>query len=226
MVCHGSSVYMLPKQAAETVTLTVQRPRDVAPQHFVFTIGNRRVCKDIFCHRYPVSRSTFARICAAKLCDATSVYDLRPACESEQDSTRGIRGQICAAWWQKYAEHNSERLPDVKIRLLPCLSFQVCVRLRTSEIDAIGFYSFRSRVSRLQLLADLMSRESSSFVADCKLALNWRSSLRCQGIAQCCVCVYDRPCIWNTRRTSYLIHMHQNMWRLTHSGGHFIRTLI
>jgi len=125
-VMHSPVYYLVPEPNAQVVTLKlVRRRHEIARQHFIFRIGNRVVCKDVFRHRYPLSQSTFERVCSAKTNRAPSVYALRLSPPSAGESTKGLRGLICAAWWKVYAEQNSERLPDVSIRLIPCQSIQV-----------------------------------------------------------------------------------------------------
>ena len=121
---HGSMSSVVTDQPG-IVTIIVER-HSVDPGRLTFQVGRRKVCKDIFQHRYPVSQSTFKRIMFSKLNDAGSVYELRAPAPKDHDTTRGLRGQICVSWLMKYAEHNSERLPDISMRLLPCVSLKVC----------------------------------------------------------------------------------------------------
>lgn len=124
-VRHYTSCYLVPIKGAVSVDIQLTRRATTERSDFVYKIASRRVCKHIFQHRYPVSCPTLERICFAKKQDARTVYALRLSQPGLGDSTRGIRGQVCASWWEKYVEHNSERLPDVAIRLLPCLSLMV-----------------------------------------------------------------------------------------------------
>ena len=70
-------------------------------------VGRRRVCKDIFHLRYPVSRATLDRLIAAKRCG----FDPYGG-EGRQSGVLTDKSMYAVAWWLNYAEQTAERLPD------------------------------------------------------------------------------------------------------------------
>ena len=129
---HNSSFGWEPVKFARTCASTALDPRNSWSRPFSLLrlyINGRRSCLDNsvrrFQHRYPVSTSTLNRILEAKRHGATSVYQFRDRATPTSDSNRGLRGDTCVAWLTRYVEQNCDRLPDVRIRLIPHTSLKV-----------------------------------------------------------------------------------------------------
>ena len=122
---------------ADEISMTVRRWS--AGADVEFKIGRRQVCKDVFQARYPISDSTMLRLCNAKREEWDTCYSLRPKTSSVSDDSRAIRGDIAVAWLLKYVEENSERIPDVSIRLLPCKKLAAVWLEYTVDQKAIEF---------------------------------------------------------------------------------------